>query len=41
VPLIEVHITGNVFKLKQKRQIVQKLTGAMASIEGVNMRGAT
>jgi hypothetical protein len=39
VPLIELHITGKVFKPAQKCQIIQKLTGA--SIEGVNMRGVT
>jgi hypothetical protein len=41
VQLIEVHITGNVFMATQKRQITQKLTGAIARIEGVNMRGVS
>jgi 4-oxalocrotonate tautomerase len=35
MPLIEVHLIENVFDLEQKRQIIQKLTDAMVSIEGV------
>ena len=41
MPLIEVHLIENVFDLEQKRQIIQKLTDAMVSIEGENMRGVT
>ncbi len=41
MPLIEVHLIENVFDLEQNRQIIQKLTDAMVSIEGENMRGVT
>jgi 4-oxalocrotonate tautomerase len=41
MPLIEVHLIENVFDLAQKRQIIQKLTDAMVSVEGENMRGVT
>jgi 4-oxalocrotonate tautomerase len=41
MPLIEVHLIENVFYLAQKRQIIQKLTDAMVSVEGENMRGVT
>ena len=41
MPLIEVHLIENVFNPEQKRQIIQKLTDAMVSIEGENMRGVT
>jgi 4-oxalocrotonate tautomerase len=41
MPLIEVHLIENVFKPEQKRQMIQKLTDAMVSIEGENMRGVT
>src|SRR5579863_1252213 len=41
MPLIEVHLIDKVFNPEQKRQIIQKLTDAMVSIEGENMRGVT
>ena len=41
MPLIEVHLVEKVFSPEQKRQIIQKLTDAMVSIEGENMRGVT
>ncbi len=41
MPLIEVHLIEKVFTPEQKRQIIQKLTDAMVSIEGENMRGST
>jgi 4-oxalocrotonate tautomerase len=41
MPLIEVHLIENVFNPEQKRQIIQKLTDAMVSIDGENMRGVT
>ena len=41
MPLIEVHLIEKVFNTEQKRQIIQKLTDAMVSIEGENMRGVT
>jgi 4-oxalocrotonate tautomerase len=41
MPLIEVHVIENVFSPEQKRQMIEKLTDAMVSIEGENMRGVT
>jgi 4-oxalocrotonate tautomerase len=41
MPLIEVHLIENVFSPEQKRQVIQKLTDAMVSVEGENMRGVT
>ena len=41
MPLMEIHLIENVFNSEQKRQIIQKLTDAMASIEGENMRGVS
>jgi 4-oxalocrotonate tautomerase len=41
MPLIEVHVIENVFNTDQKRQMIEKLTDAMVSIEGENMRGVT
>ena len=41
MPLIDVHLIENVFSPEQKRQIIEKLTDAMVSIEGENMRGVT
>jgi 4-oxalocrotonate tautomerase len=41
MPLIEVHLIENVFSPEQKRQMIQKLTDTMVSIEGENMRGVT
>jgi 4-oxalocrotonate tautomerase len=41
MPLIEVHLIENVFDSTQKKQIIEKLTDAMVSIEGENMRGVT
>jgi 4-oxalocrotonate tautomerase len=41
MPLIEVHLIEDVFDPAQKKQIIEKLTDAMVSIEGENMRGVT
>ena len=41
MPLIQVKVIENVFTEAQKREIVQKLTDAMVSIEGENMRPVT
>ena len=41
MPLIEVHLIENVFDSTQKKQIIEKLTDAMVSVEGENMRGVT
>ena len=41
MPLIEVHLIEDVFDPAQKKQMIEKLTDAMVSIEGENMRGVT
>jgi 4-oxalocrotonate tautomerase len=41
MPLIEVHLIENIFDSAQKKQMIEKLTDAMVSIEGENMRGVT
>ncbi|PKN27903.1 MAG: 4-oxalocrotonate tautomerase [Deltaproteobacteria bacterium HGW-Deltaproteobacteria-21] len=41
MPLIEVKVIEGVFSPEQKREIVKKLTDAMVSSEGENMRQVT
>lgn len=41
MPMIQVHLIEGVFTPVQKRQMIEKLTEAMVSIEGENMRGVT
>ena len=41
MPQIDVHLIKGVFNAEQKKQIIHKLTDAMVSIEGENMRGVT
>jgi 4-oxalocrotonate tautomerase len=41
MPFIQVKVIEGVFTESQKRQIVHKLTDAMVSIEGENMRPVT
>jgi 4-oxalocrotonate tautomerase len=41
MPLIQVKLIEGVFTEAQKRQMVHKLTDAMVSIEGENMRPVT
>lgn len=41
MPLIQVRLIEEVFTPQQKQQIIEKLTDAMVSIEGENMRGVT
>jgi 4-oxalocrotonate tautomerase len=41
MPLVEVHLIKDVFNPEQKRQIIERLTDAMVSVEGENMRGIT
>src|SRR5215475_11749515 len=41
MPLINVKVIEGVFSSAQRREIVEKLTDAMVSIEGENMRGVT
>ena len=41
MPLIQVKLIEEVFSPEQKREIVEKLTDTMVSIEGENMRAVT
>jgi 4-oxalocrotonate tautomerase len=41
MPLINVKVIEDVFTTEQKNDIVQRLTDAMVSIEGENMRPVT
>jgi len=41
MPLIQVKLIDNVFTPAQKSQIIHKLTEAMVSIEGENLRPVT
>jgi 4-oxalocrotonate tautomerase len=41
MPLINVKLIEDVFTAEQRGQIVERLTDAMVSIEGENMRGVT
>jgi 4-oxalocrotonate tautomerase len=41
MPLINVKFVEGVFDDEQKRQIIERLTDAMVSIEGENMRPVT
>ena len=41
MPLINVKLIEDVFTSDQKREIIERLTDAMVSIEGENMRSLT
>ena len=41
MPLIQVKLIENVFTSAQKKEIISKLTDAMVSVEGENMRPVT
>ncbi len=41
MPLIQVKLIEKVFTHQQKQEMIQKLTDAMVSIEGENMRPVT
>ncbi len=41
MPLIQVSVIKGVFTSEQKTQMITRLTDAMVSIEGENMRGVT
>lgn len=41
MPLINVKVIAGVFTPEQKTRIAERLTDAMVSIEGENMRGVT
>jgi 4-oxalocrotonate tautomerase len=41
MPLVTVKLLAGVFTPAQKREMIRKLTGAMVSIEGENLRPVT
>jgi 4-oxalocrotonate tautomerase len=41
MPLIQVKLIEGVFNSEQKREIIEKLTDTMVSIEGENLRPVT
>src|SRR4029078_4311301 len=41
MPLVQVRVIKDVFNKEQKRQIINRLTDAMVSVDGENMRGGT
>ncbi|HLU07546.1 MAG TPA: tautomerase family protein [Woeseiaceae bacterium] len=41
MPHIQVHAIRDVFNAEQKREVIEKLTDAMVSVEGENLRGVT
>jgi 4-oxalocrotonate tautomerase len=41
MPLIQVKLIENVFTSRQKEEMIKKLTDAMVSIEGENLRPVT
>jgi len=41
MPLIQVRVIKDVFSKERKREIISKLTNAMVSVEGENMRKVT
>ena len=41
MPHVQVHAIKDVFSKDQKKQIIEKVTDAMVSVEGESMRGVT
>ena len=41
MPLVKIDVIKNVFTKEQKRQMIEKVTDAIVSIEGEAMRGYT
>jgi len=41
MPQIDVHLIKDVLNAEQKKQVIEKLTDAIVSIAGENLRGAT
>ena len=41
MPLVNVKVIEGVFSAEQRRQLVERLTDAMVSVEGENMRPVT
>lgn len=41
MPLVTIEVIENVFNSEQKKEIIEKVTDAMVSVEGEAMRGVT
>ena len=41
MPMVQVHAIKGVFSPEQKREVIQRVTDAMVSVEGENMRSVT
>jgi 4-oxalocrotonate tautomerase len=41
MPQIDVHLIKDLLDAEQKKQVIEKLTDAIVSIAGENLRGAT
>ena len=41
MPMVKINVIENVFTKEQKREMIEKVTDAMVSIEGEAMRGVT
>jgi 4-oxalocrotonate tautomerase len=41
MPLVDVQVIEGVFDAQQKAEMIKRVTDAMVSIEGENMRGVT
>jgi len=41
MPLVQISLIKGVFTPAQKQEMIQKVTGAMVSVEGESMRGVT
>jgi 4-oxalocrotonate tautomerase len=41
MPLVDIHVIKDVFTPTQKREMIAKVTEAMVSVEGENLRGVT
>ena len=41
MPLVDIHVIKGVFTPEQKTQMIEKVTNAMVSVEGENLRGVT
>jgi 4-oxalocrotonate tautomerase len=41
MPFVQIHAIKDVFSNDQKRELLEKITDAMVSVEGEKMRGVT
>ena len=41
MPLVDIHVIRDVFTPARKQELIEKVTEAMVSIEGENVRGVT